>query len=548
MTGAEPASPWFREWAERTGHVFFVIRVEVALTLEFVSESVVELTGHTAAELLADPHLLEHHVVPEQAKSRAAAGVDEAGRLDVELDLHHRDGTTVRVHVVASRRAGGDGAMVFEGVVYDIREQHAARQRADQSEAWFRLSFEKSLIGMCVVAPGGRFLRCNPALCQMLGRDNDELSTMTWQEVTHPADLQVDLDLVAAVLAGESTGFRLLKRFVSKDGAIIWGDLTTAVLNDADGRESLWISQVVDVTAKVEAEQALAASEQQYRLLAENVSDVVVQLDRGIVRWVSPSLTRSLGWEPDDWIGRSVSDFHHPDDAERVRALDASLGVGQPVIARVRVRAKDGTYHWVSGHAAAYHSPTAGEAETVVSIRLIDDDVAREQELDRRATYDELTGLLSRRALFDAFAGLQRRAQGADEPPVLAALFCDLDNFKDINDTHGHAVGDAVLRSLAERILGVVRRGDLAARMGGDEFLIVLLDSTDPTDAEAIAQRIRAALAEPVAIPGGRVTVTASIGITTIRPGESADALIARADEAMYAAKRAGRNTFVRVD
>ena len=140
---------------------------------------------------------------------------------------------------------------------------------------------------------------------------------------------------------------------------------------------------------------------------------------------------------------------------------------------------------------------------------------------------------LSRRALFDAFAGLQRRAQGADEPPVLAALFCDLDNFKDINDTHGHAVGDAVLRSLAERILGVVRRGDLAARMGGDEFLIVLLDSTDPTDAEAIAQRIRAALAEPVAIPGGRVTVTASIGITTIRPGESADALIARADEAM---------------
>lgn len=184
----------------------------------------------------------------------------------------------------------------------------------------------------------------------------------------------------------------------------------------------------------------------------------------------------------------------------------------------------------------------------VVSIRLIDADVAREQELDHRATYDELTGLLGRRALFDSFARLQRRVEGSAEPPALAALFCDLDNFKDINDTHGHSVGDVVLRTLAERVLGVVRRGDLAARMGGDEFLVVLLDSNDPTDAEAIAQRIRAALADPVPIPGGFATVTASIGVTTIRPGESADALIARADGAMYEAKRGGRNTHVRRD
>lgn len=342
MTGEVPPSPWFREWAERTGHVFFVIRVDAPLALEFVSESVVDLTGHTAAQLTADPHLLEHLVLPEQAAAQAAASIDGAGNLDVELDLHHRDGTPVRVRVVARRRPGGEGTVIFDGILFDIREQHAARQRADQSEAWFRLSFEKSLIGMCVVAPGGRFLMCNPALCQMLGRDDDELSGLTWQEVTHPADLQADLALVAGVLAGESTGFRLLKRFIRKDGAVVWGDLTTAVLNDADGQESLWISQVVDVTARVVAEQALAASEEQYRLLAENVSDVVVHLDRGIVRWVSPSLQRSLGWEPADWIGRPVSDFHHPDDAERVRALDANMAVGEPVIARVRVRAKEG--------------------------------------------------------------------------------------------------------------------------------------------------------------------------------------------------------------
>ncbi|MDQ1247976.1 MAG: hypothetical protein QG597_2348 [Actinomycetota bacterium] len=538
MTGEAPPPTWFREWAERTGHVFFKVRIEPGLTVDFISESVLELTGFSAAELIAQPTVLMDRLLPpHNADSLGEAIADGRIEIDVEFGFHHRGGHPVRAHLVAGVHRLAGAGVVVEGIAYDITSAHEARERAEQSEEWFRLSFEKSMIGMCVVAPGGRFLMCNQALCQMLGRDEAELTQQTWLEVTYPPDVQVDLDLVNKVLAGESSGFQLLKRFVRSDGAIVWGDLTTAVLNDSQGQPSLWISQVVDVTARIEAEQALAASEEKYRLLAENVSDIVLHLDAGRVQWVSPSLKRSLGWDPRDWVGRPVAEFHHPDDVTRVQESRARLRGGETPIVRVRVLAADGTYHWVAGHAAAYRAPSAGADESVVSLRVIDADVAREQELDRRANYDELTGLLTRRALFDSFDLLQERAS-ASAPKHMAALFCDLDDFKRINDTYGHSFGDEVLRTVAQRLLGVIRQGDLGARMGGDEVLVVLHNTAHVTEAQTIAERIRTELAEPIDGPSGQVRVTASIGVAMVRPGESADDLIARADAAMYQAKR----------
>ena len=393
---------------------------------------------------------------------------------------------------------------------------------------------------MCVVAHGGRFLLVNDALCHILGRDRDELLAMTWQEVTHPDDVQTDLDLVEQVVAGGTDGFRLLKRFIRKDGEIVWGDLTTAATYDSNRHPTLWVSQVVDVTARI-------AAEEKFRLLAENVSDVVLHLDRGRVIWVSPSLRTALGWQPADWIGHMAGEFHHPDDRAMVAGFQDRLRTGEEIVARVRVLAADGTYHWVSGHSVAYRAPTAGPDESVVSLRLVDEDVAWEAELDRRANYDELTNLLTRRALFESFALLQQR-YASGSPSSLCALFCDLDDFKLINDTYGHAFGDRVLRTLAERILSVTRQGDLVARMGGDEVLVVLHDSADLTEAQRIAERIRTTMAAPIPAAGGEVRISASIGVAKVRAGETADALIARADAAMYQAKRARRGTVVSLE
>ena len=129
-----------------------------------------------------------------------------------------------------------------------------------------------------------------------------------------------------------------------------------------------------------------------------------------------------------------------------------------------------------------------------------------------------------------------------------AVLFCDIDRFKDINDVHGHAAGDEVLRALSERVRLSIRADDHAARIGGDELLVVLAGISDLDAATDIAEKIRTAAAQPIDYPGGvTLATTMSIGVTLARPGETTDALIERADTAMYRAKQSGRDQVVTI-
>lgn len=161
-------------------------------------------------------------------------------------------------------------------------------------------------------------------------------------------------------------------------------------------------------------------------------------------------------------------------------------------------------------------------------------------KLSRLAETDPLTGLVNRRGLF---AAMSRRAGLSSSPPRCAILLADIDHFKSINDTYGHDGGDAVLIGFAERLRGVMRKDDIVARWGGEEFLIVL-DQADSAAAAAVAERLRrTAAAQPFTVNGGALTVTASIGVSILAAGEERiDAALSRADAALYAAKRDGRN------
>jgi diguanylate cyclase (GGDEF)-like protein len=165
------------------------------------------------------------------------------------------------------------------------------------------------------------------------------------------------------------------------------------------------------------------------------------------------------------------------------------------------------------------------------------------QASEDRAATDALTGLPNRRETFRRLAALTN-ANAADSPSV-ALAFCDLDHFKQINDRHGHAAGDALLQCVGERLQRVLRCIDLVGRIGGDELLVMLVGVSNIKEALALAEAMRVAVREPVAIGATSVTTTLSIGITLCRPGESVDALVARADAAMYQAKQAGRDRIV---
>ena len=295
-----------------------------------------------------------------------------------------------------------------------------------------------------------------------------------------------------------------------------------------------------DVTERQSHLDAIAASEEKYRLLAENATDVVVWHRDLITSWVSPSIVEALGWTPEAWLDRNVCDFVHMDDIAHLLEEQASVDAGNARISRLRMCDKNLDYHWVEVHARPYFDAHGDVDGAVFSFRVVDREVQSEQELHHRAEHDELTGLLNRNEILGHLGAVTRaqRQPGRET----AILFCDLDRFKEINDTYGHSAGDTVLHVTADRIRRSLRSGDPAARFGGDEFVAVLDGVHATSDALQVAEKVRAAVAQPVPFGSVTLSTSVSIGVALMIPGESADALIARADAAMYEAKRTGRN------
>jgi diguanylate cyclase (GGDEF)-like protein len=238
-------------------------------------------------------------------------------------------------------------------------------------------------------------------------------------------------------------------------------------------------------------------------------------------------------------------EFVHPDDLDRVVNDVIAVLSGETVIARQRIRGADGIYHWVESNTRSYLDAAGAEDGFLTSLRVVDTLVASERELARRARVDELTGLVNRAEVLQQLEDLVTK--GRRRHDSVAVLFCDLDWFKDVNDKHGHASGDEVLRVTAERIVQTIRQDDVAGRFGGDEILVLLTGIHDMEEALGVAEKVRLACHEDIAIPGAVVRVTVSVGVALAGSGEPIDEVIARADRAMYEAKRIGRDRVVAV-
>jgi len=291
------------------------------------------------------------------------------------------------------------------------------------------------------------------------------------------------------------------------------------------------------------------ASEEAFRLAFENapVGMSIVDLapgSHGRFLRVNEAMCRTLGYSRRDLLERTAADITHPEDVERDRVATRRAVSGEldRYQAEKRYLRHDGEALWVSMHMSVVRDPAGTALYGITQFEDISDRRAEHQELTRRARVDPLTGLLNRSALAERVQSAIDTAARTGRPG--AVLFCDLDAFKPVNDTLGHAVGDGVLAIVARRLEAQVRTGDTAARFGGDEFVIVTDDLDDDGMAELV-DRLRAVVAAPVDIDGVAVTLSVTVGRARVTgdEGESPDGLIAAADVDMYLRKPAARRT-----
>ncbi len=246
----------------------------------------------------------------------------------------------------------------------------------------FRLVAENSAIGMCLVTPEGRFVWVNPAMCLLMGRDESSLLGLSWPDLTHPDDVLDSRALVDRLVSGRADSYRKTKRYLRPDGSIVWGDLSVACLRSPEGGVRLFVSQILDVTETMVARQELAESEERYRLLAENASDVVSRSDPdGMLQWVSPSITELTGWRPEELVGTPGLGLAHPDDLEQARSALRQLGSLGATANRARVRCADGSYRWIGVNARQITDEHGAVLGRVSGWRDATAEVAAEQAL-----------------------------------------------------------------------------------------------------------------------------------------------------------------------
>ncbi len=277
------------------------------------------------------------------------------------------------------------------------------------------------------------------------------------------------------------------------------------------------------------------------RALVEHSSDVIAVLGRDLrVRWHAPSVRRLLGVEPDALLDTLIVSLVHPEDRALFDGfLQARLAGGAPATIRARLRHADGRWCYVETVAENRFEDPSVEG-LVLNMRDVSERKTFEDELRHQALHDALTGLANR-TLFENRLR-QSLAVNLRARRSLAVLFVDLDDFKTINDSLGHRVGDVILKGVATRVESLVRASDTAARLGGDEFAVLLEPLEGSDEAHRIAGRILDALSDPLVVDEHELRLTASVGIAFSDGSVEADELLRNADMAMYAAKESGKD------
>lgn len=415
------------------------------------------------------------------------------------------------------------------------------RAKRDLSER-FAGFFESHPFAVYALDTERRIIHANQQLARELGVRREELVGAAIDSF-----IMDDCRTVAArrfedVLAGNAVAYS--NRVAGPDGRS--SDMSIVLIPmSAGGSVTHVLGFAENITERKQAELALHESRQMLRHIIDNIPQSVFWKDsESVFLGGNRSLLEDAGLDSlDQLVGKTDADLRWKDQAEHYRQVD--LEVMRSGLPRLKMQAtdhrRDGTPCWIE----TSKIPLKDEQGKVVGVLAVTEDITArkymEQELFRRANYDVLTGLPNRGFFESHLAEAVKRAQ---RQPGLALMYFDIDRFKHINDTYGHDVGDEVIRMFASRTRAVLRESDFIARLGGDEFVLVIEGLAEREVAAVIAEKLVLAMVPPFLLPGTQLQVSTSIGVAYYEAGMAPEMLVKAADQAMYDAKRAGRNCF----
>ena len=520
----------------------------------YVNETMCRLLGTAREDVTVASFIGAAH--PEhKTRVRGRLRSLEAGDFQTfvrETRFQHADGTIIhaRFHVGATRNADGSIAYLVAHAE-DITEHRRNEAALAISEDRFRAASEASLDSLVMM----------DAIRDDTGTIVDFIITVANENSARLFGVPVERLVGQRVTQYFPKGYeeQLLRKYatVADTGEPVLAEYAV----DHPRVRATWVREQIvkvddgvamtssDITDRKHAELAVRDSEERFRSLLLHAVDVVCIIDAGgFIRYASPAVEQVLGYNTDDFCGIHPFDLLHPDDLGTW--LEHWQSIAGRIDARftfeVRAMHRDGAYRWMElSLRDLRHDPTI--QGFVVHFYDVGDRRAAQEALLHQTLHDGLTNLPNRALLLDRLGHAFDRALRRDR--CVAVLFLDVDHFKAINDSLGHATGDALLREVAERLRTTVRPEDTVARLGGDEFVICCEEIEGVAAALTMAERVQEAFAAPFHPDGHEVTVGTSIGVAIAGPAaESPEAVLRDADAAMYVAKARGRDRTVLYD
>jgi diguanylate cyclase (GGDEF)-like protein/PAS domain S-box-containing protein len=498
-----------------------------------------EVIGKTSAEVLG-----------EEAAQLATPFVERAFRgetVTYERLAIMGDGTRrwMRNRTVPDFAADGTVQGLYVAGV-DIHDIKVAQEVLRTSEAELRQAMDSLPYPMAYIDKNLHYCFINKALEQAIGRPRSEIIGSDLRSVFSPERYEESKPLWARALAGETVNVERLT--TTSSGEQRWMIMRYTPRLDDGGNVIGFYSAATDVDGLKRTELELRRANWLLSSHFENTPLAVIEWDPDfrVRRW-SPQAEKMFGWSERDVRAKPFTDwkFVVEDDLAQVASVTQKLitKAEQRTTSLNRNYRKDGRVIWCEW----YNSTLSDESGQIISVLSLVQDVTTrvlaEERLVHQATHDSLTGLPNRTMLQDRLrqAIVRARRSGCR----VAALFVDLDRFKDVNDTLGHRVGDELLREMSLRLGRVVRESDLLVRLSGDEFMVVLEQVNDLDSPRTVAAKLLDEISHPSYIEGHEIHVSASIGISLFPDdAEDVEALLKNADMAMYRAKEMGKNAF----